>query len=72
LNKSFSCNLKFLQLIILQTIIIFGLGIIAGFVLENWRNNNAEELFRNSEIGLLDVRLQSDIYSQGKFNCESA
>lgn len=54
------------------TIIIFSLGVIFGFVLENWRNSRVEFIYKQSEVDLLDVKLQSDIYSQGEFNCNSA
>ena len=57
---------------LLVTIIIFGLGVMAGFVLENWRNSKVETLYQNSEVGLLDVKVQSEVYTMGNFDCEFA
>ncbi len=54
------------------TILVFSLGIISGIVLENWRTSKVDYLYKQSEIDLLDIKLQSEIYSQGNFNCEEA
>ncbi len=54
------------------TILIFALGVLAGFVLENWRIAKVDILYQNSEINLLDTKVQTDIYSSGFFDCESA
>jgi len=57
---------------LLITILIFGIGIVMGVLLENWRAGRIDTMFQKSEINLADVRLQSDIYAAGDFNCESA
>ncbi|MFH1359110.1 MAG: hypothetical protein ABIH37_04430 [archaeon] len=54
------------------TLAIFLIGIFLGLVLENWRYNNIEQLAKESEIDLIDIKLQSEIYSEDNFNCESA
>jgi len=54
------------------TIIIFGIGIYFGIYIEDIRTNKINQLYQNSEIDILDVRLQSEIYSSGEFNCELA
>jgi len=54
------------------TIMIFVLGIFAGIILENWRVEEINFLFQKSEIDLLDIKLQSEIYSELNFNCEKA
>ena len=54
------------------TIIIFGIGVISGVVLENWRTGKISDLYQSSEISLLDIKLQSEIYSLGEFNCDQA
>ena len=54
------------------TIIIFALGIYIGIVIENLRTEKIDRLYQNSEIDLLDIRLQSEIYSSGNFNCNLA
>lgn len=57
---------------LLVTIFIFCLGIIFGVILENWRTNKIDFLFQSSEIDLLDIQLQSEIYSGGDFDCDNA
>jgi len=57
---------------LLITILIFALGLIAGFVLENWRTGKIDTLYKNSEVSLLDARIQSEIYGLDNFNCDSA
>jgi hypothetical protein len=57
---------------LLVTILIFAVGLVLGIMLENWRAGKVESLYERSEIDLLDVRLQSEIYAQGNFSCETA
>jgi len=54
------------------TIVVFSLGIIAGVLLENFRTDKVNYLVANSELNLLDIRLQNQIYSTTKFNCNTA
>lgn len=57
---------------LLVTIVIFGLGVSLGFVLENWRTSQIKDFSQQSEIDLLDIKIQNDIYSKNIFNCEVA
>ena len=57
---------------LLVTILIFGVGVFIGVILENWRTGKINDLYERSNIDLLDVKLQTEIYSLGKFNCENA
>lgn len=57
---------------LLITILIFGVGVFIGVVLENWRTGKINELYEKSDINLLDIKLQTEIYSLGNFNCENA
>jgi hypothetical protein len=57
---------------LLVTLLIFGVGIIFGIILENWRTGKIDELYQRSEIDLLDIKLQTEIYSMGNFNCDRA
>ena len=57
---------------LLVTIVIFGLGVFMGFVLENWRVSKINDFTKQSEIDLLDIKIQNDIYSKEIFNCEVA
>lgn len=57
---------------LLVTLLIFGIGIVSGILLENWRVGKVDSLYQNSELSLLDIRLQTDIYSRGNFDCDVA
>ncbi len=57
---------------LLVAIFIFGVGIVLGIVLENWRTSKISNLADLSQIDLLDIQLQNEIYSTDDFNCESA
>jgi len=57
---------------LLVTIFIFGIGIFIGVVLENWRTAKISDLYQQSEIDFLDIKLQNEIYFGGNFNCEFA
>lgn len=57
---------------LLVTILLIGIGIFAGIVLENWRTSQVVSLFQQSEIDLMDIKLQNEILSKGDFNCGSA
>ena len=61
----------FWQAFILATF-VFAAGILLGFVLENWRFGKIESLYFQSELDLLDIRIQNDIYSLAKIDCEKA
>lgn len=54
------------------TIIIFSIGLLLGVLLENWRSNQISDLYQQSEMNLLDIKLQSEIYSLEKFDCKNA
>ncbi len=53
-------------------VIIFGFGIWLGFLLENYRISKAGILFARSEVDLLDIRLQSEIYKDHAIDCGTA
>lgn len=57
---------------LLVTIVIFAIGVFFGVILENWRVSEINSLAQESEIDLLDVKLQNEIYSTNDFNCEKA
>jgi len=57
---------------LLVTVIVFGIGIFLGVLLENWRTNKIDVLYQQSEIKLLDMRAQSEIYSLEDFDCKTA
>src|SRR3989338_1678593 len=51
---------------------VFAAGILLGFVLENWRSGKIEGLYFQSELDLLDIRIQNDIYSLNEIDCTRA
>ncbi|MEM0465850.1 MAG: hypothetical protein QXW97_04100 [Candidatus Pacearchaeota archaeon] len=57
---------------LLVTFLIFLIGIFFGVILENFRIGKIDDLYQKSEINLLDIKLQTEIYSMGNFNCEVA
>ena len=54
------------------TIIIFGVGIFVGVILENWRVSEVNTLAQQSEVHLLDIKLQNQIYTEEEFDCDIA
>lgn len=48
---------------LLLTILVFGIGILLGYSLENIRTNDIARLYAQSELELLDMRAQNDILS---------
>lgn len=54
------------------TVVIFLIGLFMGIILENWRTGKIASLFDQSEVDLMDIRLQTDIYSSDDFNCDFA
>jgi len=54
------------------TIAIFGIGILIGVIFENWRTNKLDFMTKQSDIDLLDIKVQSDIYENGYYNCNNA
>ena len=54
------------------TVFIFGVGVFAGIILENWRTSEVKGLYINSEVDLLDVKLQNKLFSFGQFDCSYA
>ena len=57
---------------LIVTISIFVIGLFLGMLLENWRVGKIDDFYKQSEINLLDINLQGDIYSSNYFNCEDA
>ncbi len=54
------------------TILIFGIGIFLGVILENWRAGKVSDMYLKSEITLLDVKVQTQILNLEDVNCEDA
>jgi len=57
---------------LILSIFVFASGIFLGFMLENYRTGKIEVVLAQSELEMLDVRIQSDIYSFSKLNCTNA
>jgi len=55
-----------------MAIFIFGIGLLLGMFIENSRENELAQLYTNSEIDLLDVKIQSEILNLGEINCGEA
>ncbi|OYT41420.1 hypothetical protein B6U80_01385 [Candidatus Pacearchaeota archaeon ex4484_26] len=61
----------FWQALILASL-IFGSGILLGYILENNRTNKIESLFQQTELEFLDLRATSQFYSLQTINCEES
>jgi len=57
---------------LLLTIFIFSIGILLGFSLENWRTSQISSLYQQSELELLDIKIQSEIYLSYDIDCNTA
>jgi hypothetical protein len=57
---------------LLVTLFIFGVGLVAGIMIENHRTSEIVNLYLSSEISLLDAEVQREIINYGELNCEVA
>ncbi len=57
---------------LLLTLFVFAAGMFMGFMIENWRTGEIASLSQESELQLLDVRVQNDVFSLSQLNCERA
>ncbi len=51
---------------------VFGLGILIGYMIENYRTSKMSDIFAQSELDLLDARTQNEIYKLEQIDCNSA
>jgi len=56
----------------LAAVIILSFGIWMGFLLENYKTSQAGIAFSKSEVDMLDIRLQNEIYKEHEINCDIA
>ena len=55
------------------TIIVFNFGIFLGYMLESSRVGKVSQLYAESELSLLDVKIQSELYNfDTGINCDAA
>jgi len=54
------------------TILIFGLGVFIGVVLENMRAKKVFDMYSDSDLNLLDIRVQAQILDLEDLNCKDA
>jgi len=57
---------------LLVAIFIFAIGLIMGVVFENSRTQNIQNLYSDSDIQLLNLKIQSQLFSLPGFNCSQA
>ncbi len=57
---------------LLVTILIFGIGIFLGVVLENWRAGKISDLYSESDINLLDMNALEGTLNLKDINCGEA
>lgn len=56
---------------LLIAIFIFALGIFLGYIIELNRTSKIIEVYQQSELDLLDIKIQDSIMSSGIFDCNS-
>lgn len=54
------------------TLIVFNIGIFFGYQLEKSRINKINELYTETDLYLLDQRIQSDAFDTVNLNCNSS
>lgn len=59
-------------LALILTIFLFAFGVFLGYLLENSRASKIEGLYVQSELDLLDVKIQSELFSFSNLNCQNA
>jgi hypothetical protein len=52
-------------------IFLFGIGIVVGFLIEDGRTNQINNMYQDSELNLIEITLQSDIISTSSSDCDS-
>ncbi len=57
---------------LLAALVVFFAGIFLGYVLESSRVGEIKGLYLESELSLLDVKIQSELYGLGEIDCEEA
>ncbi len=57
---------------LLITVLIFGLGVFIGVVIESWRTSRISDLYQQADVQLLDIKTQNEIFSLEDFDCETA
>lgn len=57
---------------LILTVFVFSFGILIGYLIENSRVSDIEELYTQSEFNMFDVKIQTDIISLKMADCSSA
>ena len=57
---------------LVATIVIFGLGVFMGFLIENSLSEKISDLNKESEINFLDIRIRDEIFDLVGLDCEKA
>jgi len=54
---------------LVMAVFVFSFGILLGFLLENSRTSKISDMYEQSNLDLLDVRIQNDIFSLSDVDC---
>ncbi|MFH1308310.1 MAG: hypothetical protein ABIH72_05650 [archaeon] len=57
---------------LLVAMLIFFFGMLIGALVENFRTQRVDYLYLDSQVDLMDLRLQSDLFSDFNLDCELA
>lgn len=61
----------FWQALIL-TVFFFSVGVLIGFLIESNRTKDILETYQQLEVDMLDIKIQSELFSLGDLNCQNA
>lgn len=53
-------------------LIVFGIGILLGFLLENSRTRKVKDMYFQSELDLIDIKIHNEIFSFPEIQCRTA
>jgi hypothetical protein len=70
--KIFSSQKHVFWIAFILTIFVFSAGVFLGYQYENLRTREIISLYKQSELSLLDIKIQNEVYSLSDINCENA
>jgi len=57
---------------LILSVFVFSIGVALGFYIESSRADKITDIYTNSEINLLDIKLQSQLYDLSGIDCDAA
>jgi hypothetical protein len=70
--KIFSSQKHVFWIALILTIFVFSAGVFLGYQYENLRTREIISLYKQSELSLLDIKIQNEVYSLSDIDCEDS